>query len=171
MYLERVSGPADLKQMSVAELESLAREIRDEIYRVTSQNGGHFASNLGSLLVFAVVASPWWLVGLCMGVAQFAGAQVGSRLKAEMNDKATPELRTAIERVEPIFTAARANATNADLPIDARLAAIALLGRGRQNRDSDAFMERIRQLQDELASYPKTGLKADKAFYDSLNDE
>ncbi|CAA2160755.1 hypothetical protein MBRA_05913 [Methylobacterium brachiatum] len=41
----------------------------------------------------------------------------------------------------------------------------------RQNRDSDAFMERIRQLQDELASYPKTGLKADKAFYDSLNDE
>ena len=48
MYLERVSGPADLKQMSVAELESLAREIRDEIYRVTSRNGGHFASNLGS---------------------------------------------------------------------------------------------------------------------------
>ena len=40
----------------------------------------NFASNLGSLLVFAVVASPWWLVGLCMGVAQFAGAQVGSRL-------------------------------------------------------------------------------------------
>jgi len=48
MYLERVSGPADLKQMSIAELEALAREIRDEIYRVTSQNGGHFASNLGS---------------------------------------------------------------------------------------------------------------------------
>jgi 1-deoxy-D-xylulose-5-phosphate synthase len=34
--------------MSIAELEGLAREIRDEIYRVTSQNGGHFASNLGS---------------------------------------------------------------------------------------------------------------------------
>ena len=48
MYLERVSGPADLKQMSVPELEALAREIRDEIYRVTSRNGGHFASNLGS---------------------------------------------------------------------------------------------------------------------------
>lgn len=41
----------------------------------------------------------------------------------------------------------------------------------RQNRDSDAFMERIKRLQDELASYPSTGLKADKAFYDSLNDE
>jgi antitoxin VapB len=41
----------------------------------------------------------------------------------------------------------------------------------RQNRESDAFIERIKQLQDELASYPRTGLKADKAFYDSLNDE
>lgn len=48
MYLERVSGPADLKRMTVPELEALAREIRDEIYRVTSLNGGHFASNLGS---------------------------------------------------------------------------------------------------------------------------
>ncbi len=41
----------------------------------------------------------------------------------------------------------------------------------RQNRDSDAFMERIKQIQDKLATYPSTGLKADKAFYDSLNDE
>lgn len=40
----------------------------------------NFASNVGSMLVFAVVASPWWLVGLSMGVAQFAGAQVGARL-------------------------------------------------------------------------------------------
>ncbi|MEX1158143.1 MAG: 1-deoxy-D-xylulose-5-phosphate synthase [Thermomicrobiales bacterium] len=48
MYLERVSGPADLKRMTIPELEGLAREIRDEIYRVTCLNGGHFASNLGS---------------------------------------------------------------------------------------------------------------------------
>ncbi|HVG48354.1 MAG TPA: TSUP family transporter [Rubellimicrobium sp.] len=40
----------------------------------------NFASNVGSMLVFAVVASPWWLVGLAMGVAQFAGAQIGARL-------------------------------------------------------------------------------------------
>ena len=40
----------------------------------------NFASNIGSMAVFAVVASPWWLVGLAMGAAQFAGAQVGSRL-------------------------------------------------------------------------------------------
>ena len=41
----------------------------------------------------------------------------------------------------------------------------------RQNRESDAFMERIKQIQDKLAAYSSTGLKADKAFYDSLNDE
>jgi antitoxin VapB len=31
--------------------------------------------------------------------------------------------------------------------------------------------EKIRALQEEFARYPKTGLAADKAFYDSLNDE
>lgn len=49
VYLERVNGPEDIKSLKVPELERLAREIRDEIYRVTSKNGGHFASNLGSV--------------------------------------------------------------------------------------------------------------------------
>lgn len=31
--------------------------------------------------------------------------------------------------------------------------------------------ERIRPLQERLAKIPDSGLKADKAFYDSLNDE
>ena len=40
-------------------------------------------------------------------------------------------------------------------------------------RDEDAvpFMERIRRIQEEVLSHPSTGLEADKAFYDSLNDE
>jgi len=48
MHLEQVEGPESLKGLSVAELEALARQIRDEIYEVTSKNGGHFASNLGA---------------------------------------------------------------------------------------------------------------------------
>ena len=40
----------------------------------------NFASNIGAMAVFVLVAQPWWLVGLCMGAAQFAGAQLGSRL-------------------------------------------------------------------------------------------
>ena len=31
--------------------------------------------------------------------------------------------------------------------------------------------ERIRPIQDRIAAWPDSGLKADKAFYDSLNDE
>lgn len=37
-------------------------------------------SNWGSLLVFIVIGSIWWSVGLVMGVGSFLGAQVGSRL-------------------------------------------------------------------------------------------
>jgi len=34
-----------------------------------------------------------------------------------------------------------------------------------------SLWEKLKPLQDEFARYPKTGLEADKAFYDSLNDE
>lgn len=44
----------------------------------------NLASNCGGLLAFAFVASPWWGVGLLMGAAQFAGAQVGARLAARV---------------------------------------------------------------------------------------
>lgn len=40
----------------------------------------NFASNLGSLLVFATTGATWWAVGLGMGVAQVAGAAIGARL-------------------------------------------------------------------------------------------
>ena len=40
----------------------------------------NFASNLGGFAVFALVGVISWKIGLMMGVAQFAGAQLGSRL-------------------------------------------------------------------------------------------
>ncbi|MFV0382781.1 TSUP family transporter [Paracoccus sp. (in: a-proteobacteria)] len=40
----------------------------------------NFASNLGSLIAFAAVAKPLWLLGAVMAVAQIAGAMLGSRL-------------------------------------------------------------------------------------------
>ncbi len=40
----------------------------------------NFASNLGGFAVFAFAGVVYWKVGLLMGAAQFAGAQVGSRL-------------------------------------------------------------------------------------------
>ena len=35
-------------------------------------------------------------------------------------------------------------------------------------REKIPLSERIKAIQDELAKYPRTGLKADKAFYDEL---
>ncbi|MBT8153230.1 TSUP family transporter [Epibacterium ulvae] len=40
----------------------------------------NFASNLGGLTVFAVVATPWWFTGLAMAAVQIAGAQCGAML-------------------------------------------------------------------------------------------
>ncbi len=38
-------------------------------------------------------------------------------------------------------------------------------------RRKSRFWDDLKAIQDEIASYPDTGLQADKAFYDSLNDE
>lgn len=43
-------------------------------------------------------------------------------------------------------------------------------GLARQNAERETFLEQVKPIQDRLASYPSTGLKADEAFYDSLND-
>ena len=45
--LERIQTPADLKKLSMDELQLLATEMRDRIFAAVSKNGGHLASNLG----------------------------------------------------------------------------------------------------------------------------
>jgi uncharacterized membrane protein YfcA len=40
----------------------------------------NFASNIGSLLIFAASGSMWWRVGFLMAAAQVAGAALGARL-------------------------------------------------------------------------------------------
>lgn len=45
--LSRVNSPADLKGLSVAELETLAREIREFLVEKVSATGGHLGPNLG----------------------------------------------------------------------------------------------------------------------------
>ncbi len=45
--LDRIDSPSDLKPLSIAELETLAFELREEIVRVVSRTGGHLAPSLG----------------------------------------------------------------------------------------------------------------------------
>ena len=40
----------------------------------------NFASNIGSVLAFALVGAPLWKLGIAMGLAQIAGAQLGTHL-------------------------------------------------------------------------------------------
>ncbi len=47
--LEKINSPKDLKKLNMAELQVLADEIRAEIIKTTEKNGGHLASNLGSV--------------------------------------------------------------------------------------------------------------------------
>jgi 1-deoxy-D-xylulose-5-phosphate synthase len=45
--LDRVSTPADMKAMSLAELKQLAGELRRELIQVVSRTGGHLGAGLG----------------------------------------------------------------------------------------------------------------------------
>jgi 1-deoxy-D-xylulose-5-phosphate synthase len=45
--LDKIDSPADLKGLSLTELEELAAEIRHEIINTVTNTGGHLASNLG----------------------------------------------------------------------------------------------------------------------------
>jgi 1-deoxy-D-xylulose-5-phosphate synthase len=45
--LEQVTSPADLRDLTDAQLETLASEIRDELVRTCAPRGGHLGPNLG----------------------------------------------------------------------------------------------------------------------------
>jgi 1-deoxy-D-xylulose-5-phosphate synthase len=47
--LEKVNSPQDLKLLNYAELSLLAEELRQEIIKTISTNGGHLASSLGAV--------------------------------------------------------------------------------------------------------------------------
>jgi 1-deoxy-D-xylulose-5-phosphate synthase len=62
MWLEGITEPADLRALSIEELEELAGEIRDFIVLAVAENSGHLGSNLGAveltLAVHRVFESP-----------------------------------------------------------------------------------------------------------------
>lgn len=47
--LAQIDGPSDVKRLGLDELQDLAAQLREEIVRVTAANGGHLATNLGSV--------------------------------------------------------------------------------------------------------------------------
>jgi 1-deoxy-D-xylulose-5-phosphate synthase len=69
--LSRVNSPADLKGMTDAELDALAKELRNDVIEIVSQTGGHLGSSLGvvelTVALHAVFNTPFdklvWDVG------------------------------------------------------------------------------------------------------------
>ena len=47
--LENISSTAELKRMSIEELNTLSEEIRQKLLEVVPKNGGHLSSNLGAV--------------------------------------------------------------------------------------------------------------------------
>lgn len=48
-YLPEIHSPADFRAIPADKMEEVAKEIRAELVRVTANNGGHLASNLGAV--------------------------------------------------------------------------------------------------------------------------
>ena len=46
-YLPEIKSPADVKKIPEEKIPELISEIREELIRTVSKNGGHLASNLG----------------------------------------------------------------------------------------------------------------------------
>jgi 1-deoxy-D-xylulose-5-phosphate synthase len=61
-YLDMINSPSDVKLLTMEQLTTLAREIRDELVNVLSKTGGHLAPNLGvvelTLAMHRVFESP-----------------------------------------------------------------------------------------------------------------
>ncbi len=61
-FLNRIKSPSDVKKLDEKDLPILADEIRDELIKTVSKNGGHLASNLGvvelSIALHRVFNSP-----------------------------------------------------------------------------------------------------------------
>src|SRR5208283_3396979 len=45
--LDGINSPADVKKLSIVQLQQLAEEIREELITVLAKNGGHLGPNLG----------------------------------------------------------------------------------------------------------------------------
>jgi len=47
--LQKIEYPADIRRLNIAELNTLAKEIRSLIINTVATSGGHLASSLGTV--------------------------------------------------------------------------------------------------------------------------
>ncbi len=55
MILDSISKPSDIKKLNIDQLTKLCAELRSEIIRITTKNGGHLGSNLGAIELIVAI--------------------------------------------------------------------------------------------------------------------
>ena len=84
--LEQIKSPADLKFLSTAQFEELAKQIREVIIKTVSTNGGHLAPCLGTveltLALHAVFSCPRDKIVWDVGHQSYAHKILTGRLQA-----------------------------------------------------------------------------------------
>src|SRR5215211_84141 len=82
--LEQIASPADLKGRTLADLTTIAADIRAELVRVVTQNGGHLGASLGTVelavALHAVFDSPRDLLVWDVGHQAYAHKLLTGRL-------------------------------------------------------------------------------------------
>ena len=90
--LNNINTPEDLRKLNLIEKQELAKEIREYILKIVSNNGGHLASNLGvvelTIAVHSVFNTPKDKIGWDVG-RQTYGHKILTGRKGKM-----PTLRT-----------------------------------------------------------------------------
>ncbi|MCK5504142.1 MAG: 1-deoxy-D-xylulose-5-phosphate synthase [Thermodesulfovibrionia bacterium] len=86
MLIEKINNPQDLKKLSIPELKVLARELRELIIETVASNGGHLASNLGTvditIALHYIFNSPTDKIIWDVGHQSYAHKLLTGRLKA-----------------------------------------------------------------------------------------
>lgn len=59
----------------------------------------NFGSNLGGLVAYVAVGTPWWRVGLAMGIAQMIGARLGSGMAMRKGARLIKPLLVAVSLI------------------------------------------------------------------------
>ena len=83
MHVYDISGPADIRQLSIKELEALAAEIRAFLIESISRTGGHLSSNLGivelTLALHSIILWKLKMYGISLQLCPVCGILPKSR--------------------------------------------------------------------------------------------
>ena len=120
-FLGNVNSPDDIKKLNNEQLYKLSLEIRDYIMKIVSTNGGHLASNLGSveltLALHKVFNSPQDSIIFDVGHQCYAHKIVTGRYEAfrtlRMKDGLTGFMRPDESEHDPIITGHSSNSISA----------------------------------------------------------